>query len=158
VIRPTLPTGGTFANDEVEVVDTSSAVQYVLCGFGESCSIDSGEPSEARHLLLRREALELALYTFKYLARVNSVVIYMPPLPGGQLPPHVVFLRRSELGAQLAKPLTATLAAEAPGIGEISGAETATLNRLTGRRFYRYVPTPSQDGGAVLLLDPVTSP
>lgn len=157
-IRPDLPTGGAVGDREIEVIDTSSAVQYSLCGFGEGCSIASGEPSEARHLLLRREALELALHTFKNLGRVNSVIVFLPPPPGGEVAPLIVYLRRAELGAQLAKPLTGTLGAKVPGIGQIPRGEVATLNRLTRNRLYQYDYTASQDGGAILLLDPVTTP
>ena len=157
-IRPDLPTGGAIADREIEVIDTSSAVQYSLCGFGEGCSIATGQPSEARHLLLRREGLELALHTFKNLGRVNSVIVFLPPPPGGEVAPLVMYLRRGELGAQLARPLTETLAAKAPGVGQISQGETATLNRLTRDRLYQYDYTASQDGGAILLLDPVTTP
>ena len=64
-IQPDIPTAARSRNREIEVIDTSSAVQYVLCGWGDQCAIASGQPSEARHLLLRREALELALHTFK---------------------------------------------------------------------------------------------
>ena len=44
--------------------------------------------SEARHALLRREALELALYTFKYVDGVDSVSVFLPPRPDGQAAPH----------------------------------------------------------------------
>ena len=54
-------------------------VIYTLNGLGERGSIRSGKPSEARHLFLRREALELALYTFKYIDDVENVVVLLPP-------------------------------------------------------------------------------
>ena len=50
----------------------------------ESCSIAEGKASEARHALLRREALELSLYTFKSDSDVNSVTVFLPPRPDGQ--------------------------------------------------------------------------
>src|SRR5206468_5870629 len=37
-------------------------ILYNLCGLGKNCSIKEGKPSVARHLALRRESLELALY------------------------------------------------------------------------------------------------
>ena len=58
----------------------SSTIVYNMCGVGSAnCSIGTGQPSSARLLLLRREALELALYTFKYLDNVSSVVTILPP-------------------------------------------------------------------------------
>jgi hypothetical protein len=121
------------------------------------CSIASGQPSEARHLLLRREALELALYTFKYAGTVNSVVVFLPPPPGGETASTVAFFRRRDLGPELARPLSETLTPQTPGVGQISRKETATLNRITRKRIYQYDYTQSQDGGAILLLDPVTT-
>ncbi|MDQ6816995.1 MAG: hypothetical protein M3018_06245, partial [Actinomycetota bacterium] len=67
------PTSGTVSG-----VAGSSAV-YNLCGLGPSCSILPGQPSHARLLLLQREALELALYTFKYIDGVQNVVVALPP-------------------------------------------------------------------------------
>jgi hypothetical protein len=156
-VRPDLPVGGEIADREIEIVDTSNSVQYALCGYGQGCSIASGQPSPERHLLLRREALELALYTFKYMNRVNSVVIFLPPPPGGETASTVVFFRRRDLGPELSRPLSDTLSAKTPGVGGISAGETATLNRITARRTYQYDYTQSQDGGAILLLDPVTT-
>ena len=156
-VRPDLPVGGEVADREVEIVDSASGVQYVLCGYGPGCSIASGQPSEERHLLLRREALELALYTFKYVGRVNSVVVFLPPPPGGETASTVAFFRRRDLGPELARPLSETLATQTPGVGQISREETATLNRITRKRIYQYDYTQSQDGGAILLLDPVTT-
>ena len=156
-VRPDLPVGGEVADREVEIVDTTNSVQYVLCGYGDGCSIAEGQPSEARHLLLRREALELALHTFKYMGRVNSVVVFLPPPPGGETASTVAFFKRGELGPELARPLGETLGTKTPAVGQIPPAETATLNRITGRKIYQYNYTQSQDGGAILLLDPVTS-
>lgn len=58
-----------------------NGVFYELCGQGTSCSIAGGKPSTQRMLLLRREALELALYTFRYVSGVNQVVVRIPPPP-----------------------------------------------------------------------------
>ena len=61
--------------------------------MGDKCSIGTGKPSEERTLLLRREALELALYTFRYAKDVKQVIAILPPPPkkdpsaGDVLPP-----------------------------------------------------------------------
>ena len=47
---------------DIKLVD-GDGVLYRLCGLGPNCAIAKGKPSAERHLLLRREALELALYT-----------------------------------------------------------------------------------------------
>ncbi len=54
-------------------------VAYNLCGLGTSDCTLPGTPSANRLLLLRREALELALYTFKYLHNTQNVIAVLPP-------------------------------------------------------------------------------
>jgi hypothetical protein len=53
-----------------------------MCGDGSDCSIKQGKPSLERGLLLYREALELALYTFHYVGGVEQVIVTIPPPPG----------------------------------------------------------------------------
>ena len=76
-IRPDTSTGKK-EEDEIDIIPTTSSLQYILCGLGQNCSIKGGTASEERHALLRREALELALYTFKYVDGVDSVSVFLP--------------------------------------------------------------------------------
>ncbi len=55
-------------------------VFYQLCGEGPNCSIP-GKASLQRGLLVRREALELALYTFHYIEGASQVIVTFPPPP-----------------------------------------------------------------------------
>jgi hypothetical protein len=55
-------------------------VFYQLCGSEPNCSIP-GKPSGQRGLLVRREALELALYTFRYIGGTSQVVVTFPSAP-----------------------------------------------------------------------------
>lgn len=153
-VRPDTSTGKA-EEDDIKIVDASSSMQYVLCGLGESCSIAQGEASEARHSLLRRQALELSLYTFKYVDGVESVTVFLPPPPGGQSPGSAVFLQRKDVKNELARPLAQTMAPGAPSIGEIPAKELQTLNRITRTKLYRYEYTQAQDLSAVLVLDPI---
>lgn len=58
---------------------SGSTIAYNLCGVGsQNCQLP-GTPSSGRMLLLRREALELALYTFKYVGGVSNVICVLPP-------------------------------------------------------------------------------
>ena len=57
---------------------------FSLCGLGQSCAIATGKASVERGTLVRREILELALYTFKYVGGVNHVIAFMPPARGKQ--------------------------------------------------------------------------
>jgi hypothetical protein len=153
-VRPDTSTGQAEEND-IELVDASKSMQYVLCGLGDSCAMSSGPPTEARHTLLRREALELALYTFKYVDGVNSVTVFLPPPAGTQSPGTAVFLEKGDIGPELSKPLTQTLSPITPSVGTIKAGELQTLNRITRTRLYQYQYTQAQDLSAVLVLDPI---
>ena len=153
-VRPDTSTGKA-EEDDISIVDASKSLQFQLCGLGLNCSISQGEASEARHSLLRRQALELSLYTFKYVNDVDSVTIFLPPPPGGETPGSAVFLRRGDVRELLSRPLARTMAPGAPSIGGIPPAELQTLNRVTSDRLYRYEYTQAQDLSAVLILDPI---
>lgn len=152
-VRPDTSTGKA-EEDDISLVDATKSLQFVLCGLGANCSIAKGDASEARHSLLRREALELSLYTFKYVDDVDSVTIFLPPPPGGETPGSAVFLRRGDVRDELSRPLSRTIAPGAPSIGGIPRGELQVLNRITGARLYRYEYTQAQDLSAVLILDP----
>lgn len=153
-VRPDTSTGKA-EEDDIKIVDATKSMQFVLCGLGESCSITQGEASEARHSLLRRQALELSLYTFKYVDGIDSVTVFLPPPPGGQSPGSAVFLERSDVKDELSHPLGQTIAPGAPSIGQIPSSELQTLNRITRAKLYRYEYTQAQDLSAVLVLDPI---
>lgn len=153
-VRPDTSTGKAEEND-IELVDASKSMQYVLCGLGDNCSLSSGPPTEARHTLLRREALELALYTFKYVDGVDSVTVFLPPPAGTQSPATAVFLERGDTGTELSKPLSQTLSPITPSVGTIKAGELQTLNRITRARLYQFQYTQAQDLSAVLVLDPI---
>ena len=106
-VRPDTSTGQA-EESEVAVEDAAKSYQFVLCGLGRGCSIPDGVASPEREALLRREALELALYTLKYVDSLESVTIFLPPRATGDdtfAAANVLFLRRRELRTELAKPL-----------------------------------------------------
>jgi hypothetical protein len=154
-VRPDTSTGKA-EEDDIDLVDASKSMQYVLCGLGDNCSLSSGPPTEARHTLLRREALELALYTFKYVDGVNSVTVFLPPPAGTtQTPATAVFLEKGDIGPEISRPLSQTLAPLTPSVGTIKAGELQTLNRITRARLYQFQYTQAQDLSAVLVLDPI---
>jgi hypothetical protein len=155
-IRPDT-SAGLAEEDDIKIVDASSNLMFVLCGLGANCSIASGVPSQARHTLLQREALELALYTFKYVDGVDSTTIFLPPNPDGTTAPTSVFLRKSDVGQELGRPLAKTLAPKAPGVGEMTGTELPTINRVTGSNLFQYEYQQAQDGSAILILSPIAT-
>ena len=137
--------------DDVFPVSGSNSVMYTLCGLGTSCTIATGKPSLARGELVRREILELALYTFHYEGGIGSVIAFMPP-SSPSTSPVVVYLHRSDLGPQLRQPLARSLAPRAPAPQTIPRREARLVDATTGRRVYSFSLTQAQDGNAVLIL------
>jgi hypothetical protein len=153
-IRPDTSTG-TQEEDDVAIIDAQGSLMFILCGLGQNCSIKGGKASEARHALLRREALELALYTFKYVDGVDAVTVFLPPRPDGAAAGTSVFLQKSNVKDELRQPLVKTIARVAPAIGKMGKVELAKVDRITESRLYTYEYQQAQDGSAVLVLDPV---
>ena len=146
------------APNDVRIVPTDSGVMYELCGLGPSCSIGEGRPSRKRHQLLRREALELALYTFKYVDDSDSVIALLPQNPQAQqAPATALFFQRSELERELDQPLERTLRRpDPPQAAEIGQLEGSIIDRLTQPRLFTYEFQAAPAGGAILVLAPLT--
>jgi hypothetical protein len=103
---------------------------------------------------VRREILELALYTFKYVRGVQHVVAFMPPPPGTQ-PAYVVYLQKSDLEQQLKRPLADTLGPKAPLPSKITAREQQRIDAATLDRIYKFGLSQTQQGDAVLVLAPL---
>ena len=147
--------------EDFDVYRSDETVMYNLCGRGPACVIPEGEESAERTQLLRRQALELALYSFKYLDGIDNVLVLLPT-PAGvdpeQTPATGVFLERGEVQSALDRPLRETLTAElTPGVGEISAEEGSTIDRLTRTRVFQVGQTQQQDGSLIMLLIPAPS-
>ncbi len=128
-------------------------VLYTLCGLGPKCSILSGKPSAERHLLLRREALELALYTFRYVPKTDYVVALLPPRKGTAAT-QAMFFRKDDLGTQLDRPLQSTLASPPPRSNSLGPGDISTLQALTGKRLFQFKFEQGQDASVFLVLSP----
>ena len=113
------------------VVPTTGMVQQQYCGLGPSCAISHGTATSTRERLVRREALEIALYTFKFVPSINGVLAYMPP-PPGQPPTTLLFLERSGLSQQLREPISKTLPLAKPPLpSDPDNKEKNTIDKLT---------------------------
>jgi len=146
-----VPNGGQTSYD---VIPAASSVSYELCGLGPQCAIGSGKASVDRNRLLRREALELALYTFHFEPSIQTVVTYMPPAPG-QKASFVLLFLRDQLAQALSQPLSATLPEVKPPLpNAISATEATTIDGLTAPDLYRFSFTRGQDGGVWLVFNP----
>ena len=147
-------TGGRAENTDIDTFDAAGTVMYTLCGTGGGCSIPEGRPSPAREQLLRREALELALYSFRYLDGIDSALVLFPPRAKDQAAT-AVFIQRADVRAELSRPLVESLPAPlVPGVGEISTEEQRIIDRITHSRLYEYDVWRTQDGSALLVLAP----
>jgi hypothetical protein len=152
----------------------SRTILYNLCGVSSTnCSIGVGQPSSSRLLLLRREALELALYTFKYIGGVNTVVAILPPghtvqgCTGICSKPQqrttakpldiAVAFDRSELQPWLNTPIRTTLPEPLPPtVSEMPSAPEAQLvSIITAHGLFSEHTEQAQDGSTVLVLAPM---
>jgi len=160
-----------------------NTIAYNLCGIGSTnCSIGVGTPSPDRLLLLRREALELALYTFKYISGTQNVVAILPPghtaaITAGRLSPQppsrsskasvtqkpidiaLLFLH-DELGPLLDQPLSATFPEQfPPSVSEVAAwkatPEAGLVEQVTSRGMFSEHVTTAQDGSNLIVLDPM---
>jgi hypothetical protein len=138
------------------VLTEGKSAIFSLCGLGKFCSIKVGHASVARELLLQREALELALYTFRYVGDIKQVVIMLPPKPGKK-PSHAMFFSRDDVKSWLDRPLAATLSPKPPSIPSLrSGPAKSFIERLTNNQIYTYALTQAQDTSVLLELSPLS--
>jgi hypothetical protein len=153
-----------------------NTIAYNLCGSGgKDCSIGVGKPSTNRLLLLRREALELALYTFKYIGGTDNVLALLPPghtQPTGTLSKTLptsdastaakpvdiaVLFQRQELTPLLDHPLALILPEEEPPtVGQMARAPEANLvAQATARGLFSEQLQHAQDGSSLMVLAPL---
>ena len=154
----TAPVGG-----DIELID-GHGLLYTLNGLGKHGSIPGGEPTPERLLLLKREALELALYTFRYVEDVDMVVTLLPPNPkaadeqraAGELPPvPALFYRPGDLRGELGVPLESTLPKLTPRPEQIDleAAESKRIDALTRSNSFTATFQQGQNTNLFLVLD-----
>jgi hypothetical protein len=155
------------AGDRFTIVQ-GIGVQYTLGGFGKEGRLEGSAPSAERRRLLRREALELSLYSFRYLKEVTMVVALLPPAPRAeqvhpkklkkgakpeQYQRQALFFRPGDLRKQLEQPLAATMATTAPSIDGVARDEAKRIDKLTLPNLFTYEHIQQQDGSIYLVLD-----
>jgi hypothetical protein len=119
----------------------SPGVMYEMDGLGPLNSIP-GEQSEGRFQLIQREALELALYTFRYLPDATQVVTKLPP------PPPDAVQKRAAAKASVSKQMAQTAIDKAQTTREevdIIAAESAWAAAMK----YAVDTVPSKDRRAI---------
>lgn len=152
-------------SSELELLG-GKTVAYNVCGLGaKNCTL-GGKPSSSRLLLLRREALELALYTFTYVSGTDNVLVVLPPgktepsssKTGKPVTVTVLFVKQ-ELQQWLNQPLRNTLALYPPDVSELplwsKSAEASMVDQLTARGLFSEQVQSQQEGGRLLVLSPL---
>ncbi len=147
--------GTKTVKGQVHHISPTNTVMYSLCGLGVSCSIATGTPSKERGELVRREILELALYTFKYVGGIENVIAFIPPRDA-KAPKFVVYLNRDDLAAQLKQPLDDTLANKVPLPATIPAREVKVIETTTTPRLYQFSGVAqSAQGDLIFVLAPI---
>jgi hypothetical protein len=148
-----LPVRLALADQGQVSVLQGDGVLYTLCGLGPKCSIQTGKPTSQRHLLLRREALELALYTFHYVKGTDYVVALLPPKKGTQAT-QAMFFTKDDLKGETSRPLVTTLPSPPPTSNRLGPGEISTLQALTDKRLFLFKYEQGQDASVFLVLSP----
>ncbi len=145
----------------------SNGLLFTLRGQGKDGRLIGEKPSKARHALLRREALELALYSFRYLDGINEVVTLLPPaVPSGKASRkakakpqlQAVYYRPGDLKPQLESPLSQTLDPGRLAPDRLSSIEKRRIDALTMPNLFLVSYQLAQNQLPYLVLDrPSTS-
>ncbi|MFL5846865.1 MAG: hypothetical protein ACJ762_19455 [Solirubrobacteraceae bacterium] len=137
-------------------------VLFNLCGIGaKDCRIATGKPSMERALLLRREIVELALYTFHY-TDADNVVAVMPLTSNAKTGKYAktqnqaVLLQRQDLEDQLKQPIDSTLAPQPPRVETVmSSPDINFVESLTSERDFKFKFQAAGTDGGYMVLEPV---
>jgi hypothetical protein len=139
---------------------------FFLNGLGPNGRMPTGKPSMKRGLLMR-EALELALYSFRYLEDVTMVAVLLPQTAdqaeanagGAAAAPqtNAIFFRPGDLLDQLRVPLEQTLSPRTPSPSTMTKAEAARVDSLTLRNLFLASIQPLEsDQSYLVLVEPET--
>jgi hypothetical protein len=161
-VQPDVSTGRHDQGD-FTFFQPSSTVAYEMCGFSDSqqncaaTSLTGANPEQP----LRREALELALYTLKYVPGTKAVLTYLPPTSSPQAttqaPTRTVFVTRNDVKPNLRLPLARTLKPRKIVLGAaLVVPDSGHVSALTHIFTTSYQTLPS-DGTAALTLTPASA-
>ena len=149
------PKGGELSYLEGE------GLLYQLEGSGPNSALP-GKATTARGRLILREALELALYSFRYLEDVTMVAVLIPPAAASatssaaaSTQTRAVFFRPGDLLSRLQVPLSKTLPGEPPRPKRLTKAEGERIDSLTlGNLFLASLQPLKGDQSYLVLVEP----
>jgi hypothetical protein len=132
------PSGG-----ELQVLDgADDGVLYLLSGLAPDAATITGSARKTNERLMMREAVELALYSFRYLDDITMVGIMLPPRSGAAEhstdgeSTRTVFFRPGDLLDKLEVPLSKTLSAEPPRPKSLTRDESLKIDSLALRNLF----------------------
>jgi hypothetical protein len=149
---------------EVQILE-GDGLLYILNGLGPNGTVATGTPTKKRGRLLLRQALELALYSFRYLDDVTMVAVLLPQSAAetsgtqSQTPPQrrAVFYRPGDLLEELQVPLDRTLSPKTPTPTTMAPAEAERVDSLTLRNlFLASVQALEAEQNYLVLVEPDT--
>jgi hypothetical protein len=130
------PKGG-----ELQVLNGAGVV-YLLSGLATDEATVTGRARKTNERLMMREAVELALYSFRYLDDITMVAIMLPPRSGaaeastdGQQS-RTLFFRPGDLLDKLEVPLSKTLAPEPPRPKALTKDDALKIDSLALRNLF----------------------
>jgi hypothetical protein len=138
----TVPLGGivvhTKQGDEATRIDGRNSTMYnlVCSGADAACKPPTGEAGLAQNILFRREVLELALYTFKYVPGVDNVLTLLQP--DRNKAPEVFYFRRADLESQLEVPIAKTLGSVKTKGDGLPRNVRITVTRVVSPHVYKF--------------------
>ena len=140
-------------NKDIALFSVGNGIMYAMCGFGKNCQTTATE-SNAEAQLLKREALELTLTTFKSDSSVQTVTTLLPPIPQGSL---AIIFKRSDLQGWLHKPMSDLLSNPSTRLKPESLAkdEIERVDTVEAGALYVYDAVQGPDGNPYLRLDPL---
>ena len=133
---------------------TNRTLIYAFCGLDANCSLPGGSTSVEQRVL-RREALELSLYAFKYLKGIDQVVSLVQTVKDGGT--SAIFLQKRNLLPELDHPLRDTLPLRTPPVAG-DKREGAVIDALTLQNTFPAHYESLPDGDAILVLDVTAQP
>jgi hypothetical protein len=148
------------AEERIDIAFPDAGVFFQLVGTGEGRAIP-GAATKARGQLVRREAVELALYTFHYMPQADYVLAFLPPPAGvSQQSPlfnRAVFLPRTALRDQLAVPLDQALPGGVAKMtpSSLPAAQGNAIDGITAGRVFHYDFQQAADNSVLVVLSPI---
>lgn len=154
-VQPDISTGKHEEGD-YSFFHPERTVAYEMCGFGdtqENCGVTAAT-GKTPAPVLHREALELALYTLKYVPDTDAVVAYLPPPANPQAAATAVFFARKDVKPNLGRPLARTLRPGTVFLGATvpNGKQVGELTR--SHVYTADYETLPGDGTSALVLTP----